>query len=266
MKNTVKNTGAAAKAIDIVNKYTNNVIIRMSEIYPENVGGQEYCVVSKKAYAELLRFKAIEEGTDPTAVDPENTLTVIINVKDFYPEQCDKDDFREISRDDFTRLLSEYKAEKTQNDQKSNLAKSEKIIIKMADFYPDYIGDSYAEVSLAVYEQLCIERRRERMYAIRDYRHLEKYGFDEIMIGEMQAVYESSAEDNFFRDKKYAKLYVALNSIDPVCARRLYMNVGLSMKAVEIGEIEGVSHAAILKSVKKALEEIRKMLNRRDFD
>lgn len=142
----------------------------------------------------------------------------------------------------------------------------DKVMIKLSDYYPEHTGDEHIEVSSEVYEQLCIERRREKMYERRDYLHSCKYGFDENIVGEIGKIYDESAEDTFFRNKKCVKLHEALRSIDPVYARRLYLYLGLGMKAREIAEIEGVSHAAIFKSVKKGLETIRPLLSKEDFE
>ena len=355
MRAAVKNNNAA-KTADIIRKYTENVIIRMSDFYPENVGGKEYCEVTKAVFAELLRFKAIDEDTDPILAAPDNTPTVIIKVNDFYPSTKSKEEYKEISRGEFEKMLAKLSEKEAENekenivtvrtmnfapyiesdkeyedidwktyvavlrikiaedykvtpesennttievrlsdffpndvfdreyntirfniyaellrmkalrDQRELLTENGNIRIKMSDFYPEYIGDDYVEVPPAVYEQLCIERRTERKYKIRDFRYLEKYGFDEVALGERQSVFESSAEDVTMRNIKYSKLYKALNSIDPLYARRMYLYIGLGMKVKEVAELEGVSHAAILKSVKKGLEEIRPLLSKSDFE
>ncbi len=356
MKKAEMNINTGAKAIDIIKKYSDNVIIRMSDFYPDSVGEQEFCVVNKEVFAELLRFKAIDDGIDPAMADMKNTSTVIIEVNDFYPDSKSKEQYREISREEFDRLIAEYKEkEESENrndkvtvrvksfvpyitatedyadlewktyvailrikasedyvfnpasernttitirladyfpndtfdreyndigfdiyaellkmkvlrDQRSLITESGNVRIKMADFYPDYIGDQYVEVSPAVYEQLCIERRAERKYAIRDFRYVERYGFDEIEVGERQSIYEESVEKKYFKSRKYSKLYEALNSIDPVYARRLYMHIGLGMKLIEVAELEGVTHVAIIKSIKKGLDEIRPLLSKSDFE
>ena len=85
MNNNIK-ANVTAASNSVVEKYTNNVIIRMSDFYPEAVGGQEYCMVTNEVYAELLRFKAIEEEADMEIITPENMPAVIIMVKDFYPD------------------------------------------------------------------------------------------------------------------------------------------------------------------------------------
>ena len=47
-------------------------------------------------YSELLCFKAIEEGIAPAAADPDNTPTVIIELRDFYPRSRSKEQYIEI--------------------------------------------------------------------------------------------------------------------------------------------------------------------------
>ena len=145
MKTAVKNNNAA-KTADIIRKYTENVIIRMSDFYPENVGGQEYCEVTKAVYAELLKYKAIDEDDDPAAVDPENTPTVIVRAKDFYLRSGKKEEYREISRDEFTRLLKEYKPFKDEEEA------DDKITVRTRDFAPYIDSDEeYTDIDWKTY-------------------------------------------------------------------------------------------------------------------
>lgn len=141
-----------------------------------------------------------------------------------------------------------------------------KVMIKMSDYYPEHTGEEYIEVSSEVYEQLCIERRREKMYERRDYLHIFNCGFDENIVGEVYGIYGESAEDRLLGNIKRSKLYEALSLIDPVYAKRLYLYFGVGMKAREIAEIEGVSHAAVFKSVNKGLEALRPLLSKKDFE
>ena len=145
MRAAVKNNNAT-KTADIIRKYTENVIIRMSDFYPENVGGQEYCEVTKAVYAELLKYKAIDEDADPAAVDPDNTPTVIVRAKDFYPRSGKKEEYREISRDEFTRLLKEYKPFTDEEEA------DDKITVRTRDFAPYIDSDAeYTDIDWKTY-------------------------------------------------------------------------------------------------------------------
>ncbi|MBQ7071295.1 MAG: sigma-70 family RNA polymerase sigma factor [Ruminococcus sp.] len=103
--NIIKKTGAAVKAINLENKYRNNFIIRMSDFYPENVGEQEFCEVSREVFIELLRFKAADEGFGLDTIDPDRTATLIIRIKDFYP--ASEDGYVEVSREVFNFMINE---------------------------------------------------------------------------------------------------------------------------------------------------------------
>ena len=146
MKKAVMSINTGAKAIDIIKKYTDNVIIRVSDFYPDSVGGQEYCEITKPVFFELLKYKAMDEGIDPTTVDPDNTPTVIIRVKDFYPRSGKKEEYREISRNEFSRLLEEYKP------FTDEIESDDKITVRTRDFAPYIDSDrEYTDIDWKTY-------------------------------------------------------------------------------------------------------------------
>ena len=152
MKAAVMNTNIGANSINIVKKYTNNVIIRMSDFYPNNVGGQEYCMVAKEVYAELLRFKALEDDAGISVLTPDSTPTVIVNVSDFYPRRDGKDEYREISREEYSILMAlkmPYAVEY------SECGTSYKVVVTTKDFYPFLCSEKeYTELDGKTYEVL----------------------------------------------------------------------------------------------------------------
>lgn len=143
MNNYIKDTNAKADS--------ETVVIRMSDFYPENVGDQEFCEVSREVYEELLRFKAIDEGSDPDAVEPDNTPTVIIRIKDFYPKSNSKTEYKEVSRKEYEKLVADRAA------LMSSIPKEDtrKVFVNTEVFYP-YIQSSeeYAVISFTAYEKL----------------------------------------------------------------------------------------------------------------
>ena len=196
----IKNTNTG-----IVEKYTNNAIIRMSDFYPDTVGGQEYCMVSKEVYAELLRFKAIDEGEDTANVKPDNTPTVIISVRDFYPVRTRKDEYREISREEFDVLMDSQK-------EKEKIENFGIITVKAADFAP-YIDseNEYVDIKWETYvallkikatEEYIITPDRDRSTSVKirisdffsDYRENPKFNYVSINI-----------YDELLRMRAYAK-------------------------------------------------------------
>ena len=154
MKAAEKNITAGAN--DIIRKYTKNAVIRMSDFYPDAVGGQEYCTVGREVYAELLRFKAVEEEAEGEIPTPESVPTVIIRVKDFYPHSRSGEEYREISRGKFDRLMAKLGG-KTRNeeDEGSEDEKGEKVVVRTKDFYPLLCSEKeYTELDRHTYELL----------------------------------------------------------------------------------------------------------------
>ena len=90
--NKTINTGAK--------KYTENVIIRMSSLYPDCVGGQEYCLLNKGTYAEMLKFEAQERVPGIVTLPLDSTPTVVIDFADFYPYSDRREAYREVSREE----------------------------------------------------------------------------------------------------------------------------------------------------------------------
>ncbi len=106
MKAAEMNIITGAKSIDAVKKYTENVIIRMSKLYPNCVGGQEYCLLSKGTYAEMLKYEAQERVPGIVILPLDSTPTVIINFADFYPTTNGREKYREVSREEYNLLMA----------------------------------------------------------------------------------------------------------------------------------------------------------------
>ena len=146
------NTNTGAKVIDIIKKYTEGVIIRMSDFYPERVGDQEYCMVSKAVYAELLKFKALEDDPEPTDIAPDNTPTVIIKVSDFYPGYDRKEDYKEVTREEYNILMA---INMPYAVGYSDCGMSYKVVVMTKDFYPFLCTENeYTELEGKTYEML----------------------------------------------------------------------------------------------------------------
>lgn len=147
MNNIIKDTN--------VKEAGRTYIIRMSDFYLENVGGQEFCEISREVYAELLRFKAIDEGVDPSTVDPDTTPTVIIKVGDFYPRSKDRAQYREISRDEYNNLVERKSALDKERGKTNIPSDSDKVTVRTKDFYP-YLCSSkeYSELERSTYVRL----------------------------------------------------------------------------------------------------------------
>ena len=151
MNNNIK-ANVTAATNSVVEKYTNNVIIRMSDFYPEAVGGQEYCMVTKEVYAELLRFKAIEEEAETEIITPENMPTVIIMVTDFYPETKGGEEYREISREEYNNLMA---VSMPYVVAYSESGVSYRVKVRTKDFYPFLCSErKFSEIDSKTYHTL----------------------------------------------------------------------------------------------------------------
>jgi hypothetical protein len=142
--NKTNNTGAK--------KYTEGVIVRMSDLYPDCVGGQEYCLLNKGTYAEMLKFEAQERVPGIVILPLDSTPTVVIDFADFYPSSDRREAYREVSREEYNLLMAlklpyvvEYR----------DCGTSYKVVVKTKDFYPFLCSEKeYTELDGKTYETL----------------------------------------------------------------------------------------------------------------
>lgn len=154
--------GINVKAADIVKKYTENVIIRMSEFYTENVGGQEFCMVSKAVYAELIKNRELCETENGAAADSDSTDKVIIEVKDFFPYGSGSEEYIEIDRVEYYALMAFYMPFV---EMYSECGTEYKVVVKTKDFYPFLCYErELTELDGSTYETLMSFKPAEEIY------------------------------------------------------------------------------------------------------
>ena len=132
------------------------VRIRMSDFYSDYVGEQEFCEVSAKVYEELLHFKAIEEvaSTDESDSDDEADCSIRIRIADFYPDNCCKDEYCDVSIEVYEQLCRErVKEQSSRRDDRRHIASF--------DFDEDKLGDMYGIYSKSA-EEACYENDMSR--------------------------------------------------------------------------------------------------------
>ena len=152
MKAAEMNIITGAKAIDAVKKYTENVIIRMSKLYPDCVGGQEYCLLSKRTYLEMLKYEAADHAAGVMVLPLDSTPTVIINFADFYPTSDAKDAYREVSREEYNLLMA---MKMPYVEEYRDCGISYKVVVKTKEFYPFLCSEKeYTELDGKTYETL----------------------------------------------------------------------------------------------------------------
>ena len=142
---------------------------------------------------------------------------------------------------------------------------SETVVIKMSDFYPDNVGgEEFCEVSREVYDYLIAEKRKEKRVLRKDWLHVSKYPFDEKLMGEMDGIYEQSADDIMSAALKDRALYKAIKALDPVFRRRLVLYYFEEKSNKEIAEIEDITPSAVTQSLNAAIEMLGNLLKVRD--
>lgn len=91
-------------------------------------------------------------------------------------------------------------------------------------------------------------------------RHIEHSDVWETSINERAVEETESVEETVLRRIEYEKLHIAIEQLPEVQRRRieLYYFEGLTYE--QIAEVENCKHPAVMKSVKAALEKIKKFL------
>ena len=153
-------------------------------------------------------------------------------------------------------LIKDYKAALTKTDKGT-------YIIKVSDFYKENCGyQDYIEVSEELLDYLIAQRRAEKRMAVKDYRNLVAFNYDDEKMAEMCGKYTESPDDIYIRNLENQELLDALHQLDEATEKRFWLYYGEKLKLKEIAEIEGVSAAAIYYSLKNALEKLRKIMSK----
>ena len=138
---------------------------------------------------------------------------------------------------------------------------SDKVIIRMSDFYPDHIGEKeFCEVSKEVYECLVKEKRAWKSKIRQQERYEYCSNIDENKLGEMCGVYSESAESIVMRNELLRSVYEAMDMINHDFSRRFYLKAVLGRSVSEIARSEGISQPAVSLSINKAERMIKKIL------
>lgn len=134
-------------------------------------------------------------------------------------------------------------------------------LIKLTDYYESNCSaEEYAEVSVEVLEFLQESRREDKKYEMRDYRHRTPFNYDEIKTSELGGAVTESAEDTLLRNYDAQDLYQAMDKLPPSARRRFYLYYAVGMTMERIAELEGVSHVAVVKSLRSSAKALQKTL------
>ncbi|MBY9077774.1 hypothetical protein KIH86_29190 [Paenibacillus sp. HN-1] len=116
------------------------------------------------------------------------------------------------------------------------------------------------EVSTPVKELLEQSSRQIQSQRRQDRRHLDYVDFIDGLTGTAIRNPQEDIADLVIRMESYQRLHTAINQLSEIQRRRLTLNFINNLTHRQIAEIEGVDQAAIGRSIKRALNQLCKLL------
>ncbi|MEY8356898.1 sigma factor-like helix-turn-helix DNA-binding protein [Lachnospiraceae bacterium 54-53] len=116
------------------------------------------------------------------------------------------------------------------------------------------------EVSTSVKELLEQSDRQIRSQRRQDRRHLDYVDFIDGLTDTAMRNPQEDIADLVIRMESYQRLHTAINQLSDIQRRRLTLNFIDNLTHRQIAEIEGVNQAAIGRSIKRALNQLCKLL------
>lgn len=137
---------------------------------------------------------------------------------------------------------------------------SERIRIKVSDFYPNAVGESeYTYVSKEVYEVLANTFRKEyHAQEMQDLRHIIRDGYVEGEMEKLLAEHAEPLEEIVFRKMNMEKLQGAIRHLSEIQKKRLFLYFFEGMTYREIAEKLGISDMSVRESIEASLKKIKK--------
>ena len=136
---------------------------------------------------------------------------------------------------------------------------SEKIKIRIKDFYNNAIGESeYAYVSKDVYEILVNSFRKEaHAQLMRDLRHRTVDGYVEGDTEGLMINQEESLEEQIILKMDLEILQVAMQSLTDIQKERLHLYFFEGLSTREIAEKQGTNQNAVWKSIQASIKKLK---------
>lgn len=140
---------------------------------------------------------------------------------------------------------------------------SEKIKIRIKDFYNNAIGESeYTYVSKEVYETLVNSFRREaHAEFMRDVRHRSSEGYVEGETEDLILNYKNTLEEDVILKMDLEQLQIALQSLTEIQRERLQLYFFQGLSTREIAERQGINQNAVWKSIQMAIRNLKKFFD-----
>ena len=133
--------------------------------------------------------------------------------------------------------------------------------INLKDFYYWYIQDQFIEVSEEVAEALRASVRYEAAYQRRLTRHKAQYSLDcEDGIEYSACLSEPTPQELLERMERFCDLWNALNTLPETQGLRIDACIIEGKSMTEVAEADGVSVAAVHKSIQQGLKSMKKYL------
>lgn len=133
--------------------------------------------------------------------------------------------------------------------------------INLKDFYAWYTHDEYVEISDEVAEELKADKRYEAAYRRRVTRNKAQYSLDcDDGIEYSACLHEPSPEELVLRQEQFFYLWNALNTLPETQGLRIDACIIEGKSMTEVAEADGVSVAAVHKSIQQGLKSMKKYL------
>lgn len=133
--------------------------------------------------------------------------------------------------------------------------------INLKDFYAWYTHDEYVEISDEVAEELKADKRYEAAYRRRVTRNKAQYSLDcDDGIEYSACLHEPSPEELVLRQERFFYLWNALNTLPETQGLRIDACIIEGKSMTEVAEADGVSVAAVHKSIQQGLKSMKKYL------
>ena len=133
--------------------------------------------------------------------------------------------------------------------------------INLKDFYSWYTHDEYIEVPDEVAEDLKADKRYEAAYRRRVTRNKAQYSLDcDDGIEYSACLHEPSPEELVLRQERFFYLWNALNTLPETQGLRIDACIIEGKSMTEVAEADGVSVAAVHKSIQQGLKSMKKYL------
>ena len=119
----------------------------------------------------------------------------------------------------------------------------------------------YVEVSTAVKELLEQSDRQIRSQRRQDRRHLYREGYIDGLTDTTIAYPHEDFADLVTRKDRQKQLYSAMQMLSSIQRRRLYLYYFNGLSFRKIGEMEGVNHRSVARSVEQAVKKLHKIIS-----